>query len=547
GGRLDEVEIFNRALTQSEIQSIFRAGGAGKCRVCTPAPSGLTIWLAGDGNAFDRSGHNNSGTLANGTSFGPGLVGQAFAFDGVDDQVVVPHNPNQNIGSQMTVDAWVYPTSLGHGRSIIQKRSPSNVGGYVFETAAQPFASDNSLQFVIMIGGVYHSLGTRAVLTPNLWQHVAATYDGAMMRIFVNGIEVASMPQTGAIDPTTDPVVIGQNVTHSSFAWQGMIDEVELFNRALSAAEIQGIVNARSAGKCRSCTPAPPNLVGWYPGDSDAKDLSNIVNHATLRGGASLAPGMVGQAFQLNGVDAFVQAPAVPAQDPTTAGSLDAWVYFNQTPAAANHVMEIIGKGSSCQDFDLQADPDNRFRFYIQCGNQVASTTVIQPGVWYHVAGTWDATGLRIYVNGALENVNTVQNLTRGQSNQPLQIGNQPFFGPRLFNGLIDEPEIFNRALTASEVQAIFDAGSAGKCKPSPISLKITSISRPKSGRFISPNLFITGETQPHLTVRIQSSPSLLTEFSDLGTVTADSNGLFRFDVGNVAGLTRRFYRAVYP
>ncbi len=139
---------------------------------------------------------------------------------------------------------------------------------------------------------------------------------------------------------------------------------------------------------------------------------------------------------------------------------------FNQLPSVAGHTMEIIGKGGGGTDFDLQADTDNRFRFYIAGGTNVASTTVIQTGIWYHVAGTWDSTGLRMYVNGMLENTNPVQNLTRGQSGQPLQIGNQPVFGPRLFSGLIDEAEIFDRALTQTEIQAIVAADSAGKCKP---------------------------------------------------------------------------------
>ena len=209
-------------------------------------------------------------------------------------------------------------------------------------------------------------------------------------------------------------------------------------------------------------------MVGWYPGDGNANDISSTANNGTLQGGATFAPGMVAQAFSLNGSDAYVQAPANAAQDPTMAGSQDAWVFFNQLPSAAGHIMEIIGKGANGTDFDLQAETDNKFHFYIAAGNSVTSTTVIQTGVWYHVAGTWDATGLRMYVNGVLENTNGVQNLTRGQSGNPLQIGNQPTFGPRLFNGLIDEAEIFNRALTAAEVQAIYNAGSAGKCKSLP-------------------------------------------------------------------------------
>ncbi len=215
-----------------------------------------------------------------------------------------------------------------------------------------------------------------------------------------------------------------------------------------------------------TCVTPPSGLVGWWPGDGDATDISGQGNNGTLQGVVTFAAGKVGQAFSLNGTNAFVEIPNISALDPVAAGSQDAWVYFNQLPSVAGHIMEIIGKGSAGRDFDLQAETDNRFRFYIAGGTQVASTTVIQSGVWYHVAGTWDSTlGLKMYVNGSFENTNPTL-VTRAPSGEPLQIGNQPYFGPRLFNGLIDEAEVFNRALSSNEVAAIFNAGSAGKCKP---------------------------------------------------------------------------------
>src|SRR5256885_647369 len=132
--------------------------------------------------------------------------------------------------------------------------------------------------------------------------------------------------------------------------------------------------------------------------------------------------------------------------------------------------MVIVSKGAFNADFDLQTETDNRFHFYVAAGTQVASTMAVTTGVWYHVAGTWDSTGLRIYVNGVLENTNAVMGLTRGQSNLPLRIGDcgggvdVRCGTPRFFQGLIDESEVFNRALTASEIVAIYNAGSTGKC-----------------------------------------------------------------------------------
>jgi len=209
-----------------------------------------------------------------------------------------------------------------------------------------------------------------------------------------------------------------------------------------------------------NCAAQPLGMVSWFRAEGNALDVRG--NSGTLVGGATYAAGKVGQAFSLNGTDAYVQAQSLPSQDPTTAGSLDAWVNFAQKPSVSGHINTIIGRGGSGADLDLQAETDDHFHFFVGNGVQVVSTTTVQPGVWYHVTGTFDATSQVIYVDGVAEA--TGAGIARSKSGQPLMIGNQPYFGPRLFNGLIDEPEIFNRALTATEVPNIYNASTAGKC-----------------------------------------------------------------------------------
>src|SRR5207302_7339036 len=88
-GIIDEVEIFNRALTPDEIQFIFDAGSVGKCKpTCVTPPSGLSHWWPGDNTATDIQGNNN-GTLKNGATFAGGHVARAFSLDGIDDYVDV--------------------------------------------------------------------------------------------------------------------------------------------------------------------------------------------------------------------------------------------------------------------------------------------------------------------------------------------------------------------------------------------------------------------------------------------------------------------------
>src|SRR4029077_13240321 len=84
-GTIDEVSIYNRALSASEVQSVYTAGGFGKCvptppPTCTPPPAGLVSWWRGEGNALDQAGTNN-GTLVGTVIYGPGEVGQGFVFD----------------------------------------------------------------------------------------------------------------------------------------------------------------------------------------------------------------------------------------------------------------------------------------------------------------------------------------------------------------------------------------------------------------------------------------------------------------------------------
>jgi hypothetical protein len=307
-------------------------------------------------------------------------------------------------------------------------------------------------------------------VVPGTWYHVAMTFDDTtkILNLYVNGTLAASNPFGISIEYDNSPFVIGtgQSSGAPSYFFPGQADEVEIFNRALTGTEVQNIYNASFAGTCKVNSGAG-GMAGWWPGDGDARDISGNGNNGTPQGGAGFVAGEVGQAFNLNGTDAYISVPNNPVFDPTTAGSQEAWVKLAALPSTAAHVMEIIGEGGLNRDFDLQVETDNRFHFYVgPSGQNVASTTVVQTGVWYHVAGTWDSSsgGLKMYVNGVLENTNGVLQ-TRVASGQPLFIGNQPIFNSRFFNGVIDEPTVFNRSLTSNEVQSIFNAGVAGKYK----------------------------------------------------------------------------------
>jgi hypothetical protein len=165
------------------------------------------------------------------------------------------------------------------------------------------------------------------VINPGVFSHVAGTFDPTTqaMKIYVNAVDInapvlpGSVPVNSIFDSDT-PVDIGKIfcATENDY-FSGLIDEVELFNRVLSQAEIQAIVNAGSAGKCK-CVPPPANMVSWWPGDGNANDIQDG-NNGTLQNGATFAPGEVQQAFSLDGDDDRIDVADNPNINPGT-GSL---------------------------------------------------------------------------------------------------------------------------------------------------------------------------------------------------------------------------------
>ena len=228
--------------------------------------------------------------------------------------------------------------------------------------------------------------------------------------------------------------------------FNGLIDEVEIFNRALTAGEIRAIYTAGSAGKIKpEPIPPPAGMVSWWPGDGHANDIVDG-NHGTLQDGATFALGMVDEAFSLDGAGDHVLVGGV-LDAGTGSLTIDAWVRTNILDGSYH---EIVSKNQTdFPNYQLYLLPSNEFGFaaQFQIGEThtvIASGLALSTGTWYHVAGVRDtvACKLRIYVDGVLQGEITPTTCAGNLDNaQPLKIGmgTTTFF----WDGLIDEVEIF--------------------------------------------------------------------------------------------------------
>jgi hypothetical protein len=186
-------------------------------------------------------------------------------FNGVDGFVEVSDSPDLTPPSNsVTLDAWIRPDVLSGPRAIVPKYGAGlNLSWVLMDL-------DGVVRFGVYEAGTV-DLGrvvdtTSPVLTVGEWQHVAGTFDVATqdIEVYVNGLEVSTVlspSQTQstitAIKDSSSPVRIGALQTgdfNLNYFWSGLIDEVEIFDRALAASEIQSIFNSGSAGKCEAIT-----------------------------------------------------------------------------------------------------------------------------------------------------------------------------------------------------------------------------------------------------------------------------------------------------
>ncbi len=193
----------------------------------------------GSGNTvLDASGNGNHGIISGPTRVTKGAFDKALTFDGVNDWVTVNDAPSLDLSTGMTLEAWVYPTVNMTGWRVPLTKEQSNGG--VYGLAANTDQNQSAIgitigQAQVLYGGPW--------LSPRVWTHLAGTYDGATLRLYVNGEQVATRAQTGAIQASEGVLRIGGNSVKGQY-FRGRIDEIRIYDKALTATEIQDDMNA---------------------------------------------------------------------------------------------------------------------------------------------------------------------------------------------------------------------------------------------------------------------------------------------------------------
>jgi hypothetical protein len=232
--------------------------------------AGLLSCWPGDGNADDISGNSNHGVLQNGATFAPGMVGQAFTFDGIDDYVEVPASANLNFGTgDFTVAFWVkFNDLVDADNGLLHKDTysggPLTANGWLFNIcgacgSAGGFGTGSGgigLETRNLINGVgphTHARYATSNFQTGVWYHIAGVRSSNVLHHYVDGVIRATTAEPSPTDVSNNVNLQFGRVNVAPQWFNGQLDEIEIYNSALSAEEIQAIFEAESTGGAGTC------------------------------------------------------------------------------------------------------------------------------------------------------------------------------------------------------------------------------------------------------------------------------------------------------
>lgn len=448
-------------------------------------------------SAYDRSSSYATGTMTNmatTTRAVPGISGSALKFDGVDDQVSLSDNSvfTLTAANNYSWSFWINPDSIGLGsdsyRTIwVQGIDPNNYVGIYAETTTDSYwgPATNAIVAVWYNSATANSIrhSNDDAISLNKKQHVVVTYDGSLsaasrFSIYVNGVDVSNADtQSDGTPSDQNPVVIwiGSNQLAGG-SFDGMIDEVRFYNRALSLSEIASLYRA-GAARMKINTPAPApagstsGLVGYWSfngpdmnwGTNTAYDRSGQNNNGTmLNMSTTTSPtiGKSGSGLKFDGVDDYVDAGNASSLNPTNQITMSFWTYLKSrkwqyfiekeqtvTPFATQYFVRIYTSGFGV--------------FSTQAGINFVGNTTPSLNAWHHVVVTFDGSFGRLYLDGVLDNTPDDQTGPMSDNGMNVTIGNSPLgYSSYGLDGLMDEVRIYNRALSPSEIQELYEMGT---------------------------------------------------------------------------------------
>lgn len=414
-----------------------------------------------------------AGTTAPASGGGGGFTNQySVSFDGTDDSIAISSTPTYiTQSSAFSLSFWMNPSGYGSNgtyANVLALKSDFNSKNFAIHI------NNNTSGYAGISFGItdyntntafYHSTGVTGNTLLNTWSHVVITYDGSGLgtignwKLYINGSSKTIGTGGGWFDSGTPINTIGN---YRSYHYEGLIDELAVFNSELSSSNVTSIYNSGTPTDISSLSP-----VGWWRmGDNDGASGTTITdqgsgsNDATLTNGPTFSTDVPEYKFNrysvsFDGTDDFIDVGAVSDLNGSiSAVTISAWFNVSAFGDA------VISGGSSGSDrFYMQIYDSTTIRYGSGVGFDDFIVPTLSTGTWYHIALVHNGTSAALYLNNSQSSSGSqvVESPTANYGSS-LKIGSY-FSGSNYFQGLLDEVAVFDSALSASNITSIYNSG----------------------------------------------------------------------------------------
>ncbi|MFH0924245.1 MAG: LamG-like jellyroll fold domain-containing protein [bacterium] len=405
--------------------------------------------------ATDMSGSGNNGTIS-GATWSDGKFGNSLSFNGVDPYYVdCGTNSNLTLTNNLTIEAWIKWTGDGNSyQAIVSKR----LGGGLVNYYLRIDKASKTLFLIAYSNSTEYWKNSTLTVPINEWIHVAVTFDNGNTHFYINSVDdgLKSFP-VSSLFSNGQSVRIGYYDNSQIFS--GLIDQVRIYNRALSATEVAASYR-NGAGRLSDGL-----VAGWNFNEgtgTTVDDASGNGNNGTLTNGPTWVTRKFGKSLSFDGVDDYVDVGPfnVPAE-----ATIDFWIYENgSNPATGNHgIIYASNPSNGNSDWGVRyhnAPPNLAFM-----DNHDGTTSYIGLGIavdvnkWTHIAVVLSGSKIYPYKNGQTFSSKNLNQAHVSRIVNNLRIGHLGGYNSSLyyFKGLIDSPRIYSRALTAKEVKQHYE------------------------------------------------------------------------------------------
>lgn len=469
GGKIDDVRVYARQLTASQASDLYKSGQVTRKTVSNQGLLGYWSLNEGRGNiASDSSTQRNTGVLTgfalNGatSNWTVGKKGTALNFDGNNDYVDAGNPTSLDLLTQLSVCAWVKHTSVTSDDPIVSKRVSH--GFLLFRDDVGAGGNDIYSFFVQSIGGGSGRVESSSSTTPvGVWTHVCGTFlanSATGYNLYVNGTQAATpVSSVGVLDSggTGVNVLIGSAV---GSPFDGSIDEARVYNRVLSAAEVQALYRQNETKINSSQNSKLTNgLVGLWSFDgadynrasttAEVLDRSGQGNNGNAANGATPAIGKIGQGIKFDGVNSVVDLNSRI----TLSNEFTLSFWYN----SLNNYNEkcMIGDDTNQQKFCVLSG--NYFFRLLNGGSNDSTISTVGTSTWISIVITRNSSDkVDMYINGGSSQRLFSDAAQTGDFNIGY-LGQRP--GGATFDGSLDEVRLYNHTLSTDEIKQLYNMG----------------------------------------------------------------------------------------